>query len=61
MNSLAAKNAKGAKDWPMVRLGDVCEINYGTRVRNRDSKGDAYPVYGGGGETFKWDMKENVG
>lgn len=26
---LAAKNAKSAKPWPMVRLGDVCEINLG--------------------------------
>ena len=26
---LAAKNAKSAKDWPMVRLGDVCAIKGG--------------------------------
>ncbi len=51
-----AANAKDAKKpWPMVRLGDVCEIVYGTRVRKKDSKGYAYPVYGGGGETFRWD------
>ena len=58
--ALAAKNAESAKVWPMVRLGDVCEINYGTRVRKRDSKGDAYPVYGGGGETFRWDSYNRI-
>ena len=32
MNDLAAKSAKGAKKgeaWPMVRLGDVCEVTSG--------------------------------
>ena len=32
MNDLAAKSAKGAKKgeaWPMVRLGDVCEVRAG--------------------------------
>ena len=32
MNDLAAKSAKGAKKgeaWPMVRLGDVCEVILG--------------------------------
>ena len=41
--------------WPMVRLGDVCEIEFGTRVRRKDSRGGDYPVYGGGGATFCWD------
>ena len=37
------------------KLGEVCEINYGTRVRRKDSRSDNYPVYGGGGETFRWE------
>jgi len=52
----AAEDIKNAKKaWPTARLGDVCEIVYGTRVRKKDSIGDEYPVYGGGGETFRWD------
>jgi len=42
------------KTWPMVRLGDVCTIEFGTRVRRKDSQGGDYPVYGGGGATFCW-------
>ncbi|MBE6396660.1 MAG: restriction endonuclease subunit S [Lentisphaerae bacterium] len=41
--------------WVTKKLGDVCEINYGTRVRRKDSRSDNYPVYGGGGETFRWE------
>lgn len=40
--------------WPMVRLGDACTIEFGTRVRRKDSHGGDYPVYGGGGATFCW-------
>ena len=41
--------------WVTKKLGEVCEINYGTRVRRKDSRSDNYPVYGGGGETFRWE------
>lgn len=54
MGSLATKNTKSTELWPKVRLGDVCEIEFGTRVRRKDSKGGEYPVYGGGGATFSW-------
>lgn len=37
-----------------VRLGEVCEVNFGTRIRSKDSASDKYPVYGGGGKTFGW-------
>lgn len=36
-----------------VRLGDVAEIEYGTRIVKNNTTGDTYPVYGGGGETFR--------
>ena len=42
--------------WVIKKLGEVCEINYGTRVRRKDSRSDNYPVYGGGGETFRWEI-----
>ena len=41
--------------WTYKKLGEVCNIDYGTRVvRSRDG-GTIYPVYGGGGATFKMD------
>jgi len=39
--------------WELVKLGEVAEINYGTRIVRKDEQGSTYPVYGGGGETFK--------
>ena len=42
------------RPWPRVRLGDVCEICPGTRVRRKDAIDGIYPVYGGGGATFTW-------
>ena len=41
--------------YPLVRLGDVCDIEYGTRITKKNTFGDKYPVYGGGGETFRSD------
>ena len=43
------------KGWSYKKLGEVCNIDFGTRVvRSRDA-GSIYPVYGGGGATFKMD------
>lgn len=36
-------------------LDAVCEVEYGTRVVQKRDGGSAYPVYGGGGATFKLD------
>ena len=44
------------KGWEFKRLDDVCEIEYGTRVVNKRDGGTIYPVYGGGGATFKMDV-----
>jgi len=42
--------------WEYKKLGETCNIDFGTRVvRSRDA-GSIYPVYGGGGATFKMDM-----
>jgi type I restriction enzyme S subunit len=37
------------------RLDEVANINYGTRVTRKKNGGTIYPVYGGGGETFRLD------
>ena len=41
--------------WEIKKLGEVCNINYGTRVVQKKDGGTVYPVYGGGGATFKMD------
>lgn len=41
--------------WEIKKLGEVCEINYGTRVVQKIDGGTKFPVYGGGGATFKID------
>ena len=44
----------GRDTWPRVRLGEVCEVVYGERIRKIDATATTYPVYGGGGATFRW-------
>ena len=34
-------------------LNDLVDIEYGTRIVKKNSQGDLYPVFGGGGETFR--------
>ena len=41
--------------WGVKTLGDVCNINYGTRVVRKKDGGSIYDVYGGGGKTFFMD------
>ena len=41
--------------WTYKKLGDSCVIEYGTRVVQKKDGGTIYPVYGGGGETFRID------
>ena len=36
----------------VMRLGDVCKINYGTRITKKDNTIGEYPVYGSGDVTF---------
>ncbi|MDD4855052.1 MAG: N-6 DNA methylase [Sulfuricurvum sp.] len=39
--------------WELKTLGELVEIEYGTRIVKKNEQGVIYPVYGGGGETFK--------
>lgn len=41
--------------WPPVELGEIIDLNFGTRITKRENKGTLYPVYGGGGESFRTD------
>ncbi len=44
------------ENWTFKKLGEVCELEYGTRVVQARDGGSIYPVYGGGGATFKMDL-----
>ena len=41
--------------WKIKKLESVCNVNYGTRVVQKKDGGTLYPVYGGGGATFRID------
>lgn len=41
--------------WVYSTIEECCNVNYGTRVVRSQVSGNKYPVYGGGGETFRMD------
>ena len=41
--------------WPMVKLEEVIKMNFGERITKNNQRGTKYPVYGGGGESFRTD------
>lgn len=43
------------KKWPHEFLGDVINMDFGTRITKKKNAGTKYPVYGGGGESFRTD------
>jgi type I restriction enzyme M protein len=47
------KKIKIDTKYPLVPLGNLIAVNYGERITIKNSSGTRYPVYGGGGETFR--------
>lgn len=41
--------------WKTMKLDEACFVDYGTRVVRKKDGGTIYPVYGGGGATFRMD------
>lgn len=41
--------------YSLVKISDVAKIDFGTRITKSKDSGTIYPVYGGGGETFRTD------
>jgi type I restriction enzyme M protein len=41
--------------FPRVALGDLLSLEFGTRITKKDHQGTLYPVFGGGGESFRTD------
>ncbi|GAB6011706.1 restriction endonuclease subunit S [Viscerimonas tarda] len=56
------KKVKIESKYEIKRLKEVSIIDYGTRIVKKSEQGTIYPVYGGGGETFKANTfnRENV-
>jgi type I restriction enzyme M protein len=46
--------------WPSIELNEIIDINFGTRITKRGQEGTRYPVYGGGGESFRTDSFNRV-
>jgi len=38
-----------------VSLGEIIRLNFGARITKKENSGTVYPVYGGGGESFRTD------
>lgn len=47
---------KFSGEWIVDSLGQIADVCYGTRVVQEKDGGSIYPVYGGGGATFKMDI-----
>lgn len=41
--------------WKTATIDEICNVEYGKRVVRKNDAGTKYPVYGGGGETFRVD------
>ena len=46
---------KKYEKWPIVEIDEIIDLNFGTRITKKDNQGTEYPVYGGGGESFRTD------
>ena len=42
--------------WFTGEIDNICNVEYGTRVVQKNDGGTIYPVYGGGGATFAMDI-----
>ena len=40
-------------EWERVSLKEAITLNFGERITKKNDAGDKYPVYGGGGESFR--------
>lgn len=41
--------------WKNVKISEIINLNFGTRITKKNNFGSKYPVYGGGGESFRTD------
>ncbi len=53
INTNARKRLSITTKWDIAHIGEVADVEYGTRIVRRANTGTAYPVFGGGNETFR--------
>lgn len=53
INLSSKKKVKIESKWESKTLKQICNVEYGTRIVKKNNTGNEYPVYGGGGETFR--------
>ncbi len=53
INTKAKKQTRIESKWDCKSIKQIADIEYGTRIVKKNSIGNDYPVYGGGGETFR--------
>jgi type I restriction enzyme M protein len=44
-----------SQKWQSVKVNEIIDLNFGTRITKKNDFGSKYPVYGGGGESFRTD------
>lgn len=49
------KKVKATIDFPLIELGKLITLDFGERITKSEKTGTKYPVYGGGGESFRTD------
>lgn len=47
------ESVKRVTEFPKVSLGELLKLEFGTRITKRENEGTMYPVFGGGGESFR--------
>jgi restriction endonuclease S subunit len=57
----AVMRSVGARGYEKKKLGDVCAVDFGERITQKDNKGTMYPVYGSGNDTFRTDKYNRNG
>ena len=57
----AVMRSDGARGYEKKKLGDLCIVDFGERITQKNDKGTIYPVYGSGNDTFRTDRYNREG
>jgi len=50
-----------ARGYEKKKLGDICAVDFGERITQKEDMGSMYPVYGSGNDTFRTDKYNRNG
>jgi restriction endonuclease S subunit len=57
----AVMRSVGARGYEKKKLEDICAVNFGERITQKEHMGTIYPVYGSGNDTFRTDKYNRNG